>query len=150
MPPVLLPSRRALLRLIFAGVLMPAVVAGVGCASRRQPADVQSVEWVLAEIDGFQPPLSRRPTATFESGGAGGRVFGQAYVNRYSAKCVLGADGTIWVDAITTTKMPGPAEWLEDERRYLARLRSAKAWRLKRDTLTLTAAKGESLVFTKP
>lgn len=131
---------------------MSAVTAGVGaggCASRRAPEDAQSVQWVLKEIDGFEPPLSRRPTATFESA-AGGRVFGQAYVNRYSAKCVLSADGTMWVDAITTTKMSGPAEWLEDERRYLARLRSAKTWRLKRDTLTLTAAKDESLVFTKP
>ncbi|MFM9994594.1 MAG: META domain-containing protein [Phycisphaerales bacterium] len=132
-------------------VVTLSVMAGAisaGCASRRaQPADVQSLEWVLATIDGFEPPLSRRPTMRFEGAA---RVLGRAYVNQYWAACELNADGTIRVDTIASTKMSGPPEWLEDERRYLARLRSARTWKLKGDTLTLTAAEGESLAFTKP
>lgn len=142
-------ARRALIPALLAVTLAVIGATGsAGCASRRaQPADVQSVEWVLATIDGFEPPLSRRPTMRFEGAT---RVLGRAYVNQYWGACALNADGTIRVDTIASTKMSGPPERLEDERRYLARLRSARTWKLKGDTLTLAGAEGESLAFTRP
>lgn len=143
-------SRRAFLRAALAGAMVAALgVLPAGCAARRQRrrfAGVLSREWTLAMIDGRRPPLSHRPTLVFE----GGRAFGRAYINQYSAACVLRADGTVLMDAIMSTKMGGPAEWMEDEGRYFARLAAAKTWKVEGGTLTLTGAEGESLTFTRP
>lgn len=142
------------LRAALAGALLPALVPALsllpaGCAARRQRrrfAGVQSREWTLSMIDGARPPLSHRPTLVFE----GGRAFGRAYINQYSAACVLRADGTVLMDAIMSTKMGGPEEWMADEGRYFARLGAARTWKVERATLTLTGAPGESLTFTSP
>lgn len=123
-----------------------AIAAAAGCASRPSPDSIASIEWQLTESGGFPPLLTEPPTATFDGRG---QVFGKAWMNRYSAPCVLADDGTISVDAVSATKRAGPAAWMEEERRYFALLRNAKTWRARRDTLTLTTADRESLKFKK-
>ncbi len=120
--------------------------AGAGCAARKAaPAEVRSVQWMLESIDGFPPPVTPSPTATFDDD----RVWGRSYINHYRARCELNADGTMWTEAIDAGRNAGPPDWQEYERQYLARLRSAKSWRLKRDTLTLTVSEREGLTFTR-
>ncbi len=126
-------------------LMLIAAVCG-GCAGKRQaPAQIEGVEWRLESIDGEPPRFPDRPTLRFDGRG---HLSGTSYVNQYSAACVLGP-GTIRVDAISTARKAGPPDLVEEERVYLARLRTSKAWRLRRETLTLTTSPEETLRFTR-
>lgn len=137
----------------FAALLAVVVLGTSGCTvpTQRTPVAMASEDpealagtWSLVTLEG-QPatasPQGRRPTLRFDpetmrvSGFAGVNQFGGAYE---------AAAGTLKFAPLIMTKMAGPPEQMDLERRYSRALEATTGWRLAQDHLELLA--GESVV----
>ncbi len=120
----------------------------------KTPAPVTSPEtslagtaWTLTAMAG-QPPVSSPSPVTIEFG-LDGRVSGSAGCNRYSATYTEEA-GKLQVGQGASTRMMCPAPGvMEQEATYLKALAGTLAFARDGDRLTLKAAEGMTLVFTK-
>ena len=106
------------------------------------PPSLLDTRWVLASLSGGTI-TAPAPTLAFEEAG---RVHGSSGVNRFGGDCTI--DGTeIRFGPLMSTKMAGPPERMELERRYLEVLGKANRWSVTKGRLTLADAEGALAVF---
>ena len=106
------------------GLVLMAVVLGA-CASNEKPRPIKGFspigQWRLIAMEGKDvnlPEGARQPTMTVSDDGS---VSGMAGINRYSATVDTGAWTEFqWVlGTAAMTRMGGPAQAMEFERRYM-------------------------------
>lgn len=102
--------------------------------------------WALSQIDGAEPAPGGRP-ATLEFDGAG-RLAGSSGCNRFFGGYSL-AGATLSVGQMGGTRMACPEPLMAQEATFLAILGAAAEYAVDGDTLTITAADGRALVFTR-
>lgn len=109
-------------------------------------SDLASTSWLLSELDGAAPVAGGRP-ATLEID-AEGRVAGSTGCNRFMGG--YSADGaTVTFGQLATTMMACPDELMQQERTFLDVMGAAASYSIVDDTLTITAADGRTVVFTR-
>lgn len=136
----------ALAALLLGGLLLAACAA----PSAGQPAPAGAPEglagtsWVLSDLNGA-PPVAE---ATLQFDGEG-RLAGSTGCNRYSGGySVEGA--TMAVGQLISTKMACMADGaMTQEADFLGALGQAASYSIAGDTLTIEAADGASLTFTR-
>lgn len=74
------------------------------------------------------------------------QVFGNGGVNRYFGK-YKAKRGKITIKYLASTKMAGPKKMMEKEQDYLAKLNDVTKYKIKKDELTLTTSKGDTLKY---
>lgn len=147
--PAVRSTFRGLLRVLSPLVLSLVVLSVMVVPSCRTPAGVDDspaslldTRWVLASLSGGTI-TAPAPTLAFEEEG---RVHGSSGVNRFGGDCTI--DGTqIRFGSLMSTKMAGPPERMELERRYLEVLGKATRWSVTKGRLTLADAEGALAVF---
>lgn len=118
----------------------------LACASTAGKPDHSSTlvdtRWVLSSLTGgtiTAPP----PTLAFDEDG---RVHGSSGVNRFGGECTI--EGTeIRFGPLMSTKMAGPPDRMELERRYLEVLGRSNRWTVTKGRLTLADGEGTLAVF---
>jgi heat shock protein HslJ len=130
----------ALRSMAFAGL-----VAMAGCATTPGTTTLDGTSWRLTAWSASSQRADAFPiTARFEDGGVSGR----SAVNTYRGPVTYGADGTLAIGAIATTRMAGPEPAMRAEHLYLELLGQAGRYRVEGSTLTLLDANGnERLVY---
>lgn len=125
--------------------------------SQPPPTKMLGSIWALVALGG-EEPLGDEPL-TLELG-EDGRVGGFAGVNRYFGDYELeeptaagsgkpAAPGTVKFGELGATRMAGPPEMMEQERRYLDALRAVDRYRAEGGLLELSAGRGPLLRFRK-
>lgn len=104
-------------------------------------------EWTLVELGG-RPVESAggAPVPSLRFDGAAARAAGYAGVNRYSGEYTLDGARLTFGPAVLT-KMAGPPERMELERRFTAALAATTRWRIRDRQLELLA--GDDYVLAK-
>lgn len=118
-------------------------------AARGAPADLDGTTWLLTGIDagqGAAAPAAGRGEPTFSF--AEGRLGGSAGCNRMSASYSQSGE-TLSVGPIMSTKMACPEPLMQQESAVGAILMAAERAVVAGDTLTISAADGRSLVFSR-
>lgn len=131
------------------GTLVAALLVGsVGCASVTQSTSAEAISqdprelagtWSLVALDGTpvaEMPQRGRPTLRFDLETM--RATGFAGVNRFGGSYDAGA-GTLTFAQLIMTKMAGPPEQMDLERRFSRALEQTTGWRLVEDHLELLA-----------
>lgn len=140
--PAVRSTFRGLLRVLCPLVLSLVVLSVMVVPSCRTPAGVDDspaslldTRWVLASLSGGTI-TAPAPTLAFEEEG---RVHGSSGVNRFGGDCTI--DGTqIRFGSLMSTKMAGPPERMELERRYLEVLAEVDRWSIVEGRLELSAS----------
>jgi heat shock protein HslJ len=120
-----------------------------GEAAGGASAELEGTSWLLSGIDageGPQAPAAGRGEAKFSF--AQGRLAGSAGCNRLSASYSQSGE-TISVGPIVGTKMACPEPLMQQENAVSAILMGAERALVAGDTLTISAADGRSLVFSR-
>jgi heat shock protein HslJ len=141
-------SRPAVVTGVAAVLAIGLVMQLAGCAAdgtkkvivRPPPTEVRGGRFALVALGG-QPPESDRPLdLTF---GADGRVSGFAGVNQFNGPFEMAAAGgnrgTLRFGELASTLMAGPANLMNQEKRYLDALRAVDGYIAEGGLLELTA-----------
>jgi heat shock protein HslJ len=99
--------------------------------------ELAGTSWVVASLDEGSVPEDDPPTIAFDDE----RVSGSTGVNRFTGGWEL-ANGVLVLTPLATTRMAGPAERMELERRYLAVLEGRCTVYVHGDGLTLRSDGG--------
>lgn len=103
--------------------------------------------WILKELDGAAPAEGGRDQANLEFL-ADGSIAGTTGCNRYFGP--FSVDGeTITTGQLGSTMMACAEPLMAQEQTFLAILGSAASYTLADDTLTITAADGRTIAFTR-
>lgn len=126
-----------------------AVLLVGGCANPagNSGLTLSGPEWTLVELGGRPVDATAgapAPSLRFE--GAAARATGFAGVNRYSGEYLLDGARLTFGPAVLT-KMAGPPERMELERRFTAALAATTRWRIRERQLELLA--GDDYVLAK-
>ncbi|MEM9368386.1 MAG: META domain-containing protein [Planctomycetota bacterium] len=98
---------------------MPTNQAGTASAAQL------SGEWLAEDIDGGGVIENAQSTIRFAEDG---RVTGSTSVNRFSGQIEM--DGqSVSIGPLATTRMAGPPEWMDQEKRFTEALQQTKAFR---------------------
>lgn len=111
---------------------------------------LKGTEWELTglQIGGESLALNTPNPVTLKIG-EDGSIGGAAGCNSYFGTAKFKSDGSLAVSEVGSTEMYCE-QGMEVETAYLAALIEAEAWSLEGDTLTITAAGGESiLIFSR-
>ncbi len=123
---------------LWLGCLAMAVLAG-GCANPagNSGLTLTGPVWTLVAL-GEQPVATadRAPAPSLQFAGGASRATGFAGVNRYSGEFILDGARLTFGPAVLT-KMAGPPELMEIERRYTAALAATTRWRIRERHLEL-------------
>jgi heat shock protein HslJ len=127
--------------LLLGALLLAACGAG---ASGPAAEGLAGTSWVLSDLNGAAPMAEA--TLQFD---AEGRLAGTTGCNRYSGG--YSAEGTsLAVGQLISTKMACMADGvMQQETNFLGALGQAASYSIAGDTLTIEAADGASLVFTR-
>jgi heat shock protein HslJ len=128
---------------LLLGALLLAACGATG-ASGPAAAGLAGTSWVLSDLNGAAPVAEA--TLQFD---AEGRLAGTTGCNRYSGG--YSAEGTsLAVGQLISTKMACMADGvMQQETNFLGALGQAASYSIAGDTLTIEAADGASLVFTR-
>jgi heat shock protein HslJ len=101
--------------------------------------------WTLKTINGIGPLDDRRPTLKFETG----QVSGNTGCNQYGGSYQIEGD-SIQFDELFSTEMAcmDPTGIMQQEQIYLELLRTSERFKRTENTLTLSTADGQTLIFT--
>lgn len=104
-------------------------------ASEAPPASLEGTRWTLRTLAGgvVTPPP---PTLSFEEPG---RAHGDSGVNRFGGEAVV-EGASIRLGPFMATRMAGPPDRMELERRYLEALGQATRWAIAEGRLELSGA----------
>ena len=117
--------------------------AGGGSASG---ASLAGTSWRLTGWSRTaQDPNQFTITATFKDG----RIGGTSAVNQYGGPYTASDDGSFSVGDMVSTMMAGPEPDMRAEAAYMKLLPAMTSWRVDGDTLTLSGAGGQDLVYTR-
>jgi heat shock protein HslJ len=108
--------------------------------------DLAGTSWTLSEIAGAPPVTSDRP-AELEFNAEGG-VAGSTGCNRFFGSYTASGD-TISFGQLGSTMMACPDEVMQQELSFLQLMEAVASYTIADDTLTLSTADGQSLVFTR-
>lgn len=135
---------------VLAGVLLAGAVLG-GCggdsADRSAVPAELSGSWVLDPTASGSPDFGT--TVNVDATFAERAVSGTGGCNRYSAATDAGADGSLTVGAIRSTKMMCTPEAAAVEDDYLTRLAAAESFASAGGRLRITNSAGADLVFAR-
>ncbi|NTU80524.1 MAG: META domain-containing protein [Chloroflexales bacterium] len=115
-------------------------------AMSKDASDLAGTSWTLSELAGAAPAAGGSPaTIEFDTEG---RMAGSSGCNRFfGGYSVEGA--TLTVGQIGSTMMACPDELMQQEKAFLTTLGQAATYTIAGDTLTITAADGATIVFTR-
>lgn len=123
------------------------VVSKTPAPAATPEATLAGTSWTLTELGGKPPVASARPVSL--EFGLDGRVNGSAGCNRYTATYTEAA-GKLQVGQGASTRMMCPGEGvMEQEAAFLKALTGALSVTRDGERLTIKAADGTTLVFTK-
>ena len=141
------------LRLAFLACLL---VSFSGCAHRtaetiegpvmvhRPVFDAEGESWVLVQVDGISVQLTDNPRrAGLRLNGQTQEVSGHGGVNTFGGRYDIDY-AMLKFSPLFSTKMAGPPELMETERRFFAALERVTGWRREGEVLLLLA--GEEIV----
>jgi heat shock protein HslJ len=130
------------------GCLVLALLIG-GCANPAGDSGLTLTGpvWTLVALgERVVEPTDGAPALTLQFDGATSRAAGFAGVNRYSGEFMLDGARLTFGPAVLT-KMAGPPERMELERRFTAALAATTRWRIRERHLELLA--GDDYVLAK-
>ncbi len=131
---------------VAAAVLAFAAACGSTTTTSSTTPELNGTSWRLSSWSASSPiPASVTITAEFKDG----NISGSSGVNSYSGPYTVGPDDAFSVGTLMSTKMAGPEDAMQAETTYLQLLEAAKSCAVDGDTLTLSGAGGESLVYTR-
>lgn len=138
------PAPRAALRSLIAALLLGGLLLAACAAPAGAPEGLAGTSWALSELNGAAPVAE----ATLQFDGEG-RLAGSAGCNRYGGG--YSAEGaTLAVGQLVSTKMACMADGvMTQEADFLGILGQAASYSIAGDTLTIEAADGASLTFTR-
>lgn len=122
--------------------------AAPGAASPAAPAGpaLTGTEWVCLTIGGAPVKDQQPPTLAF---GADGRASGYAGVNRFGGAWATAAGDALALGPLASTRMAGPPERMDLERRFLAAVAGVDSASIDGMTLTLRRAGTVTATFGK-
>jgi heat shock protein HslJ len=123
----------------IAALLAASLASATSCSSppaaENSPVSLEGTRWTLDSLAGATV-TDPRPTLSFEESG---RAAGSAGVNRFGGEASI--DGrSIRLGPFMATRMAGPPERMELERRYLEALATATRWSIVDGRLELADA----------
>lgn len=137
---------RAVVPFLIVALVMASLASATSCSSppaaETSPVSLDGTRWTLDSLAGASV-TDPQPTLSFEEPG---RAAGSAGVNRFGGAASI--DGrSIRLGPFMATRMAGPPERMELERRYLEALGQATRWSVVGGRLELSGPDGPLATF---